>query len=261
MVDRITSEDSRFDADGQLHARSMARTVKGESKRIRSRDVPKLIQSAGEGAWEAYRAYFTGIDKDRTRAFHMTASRCFFRWTEGKNLSLDRLSTCDGLSYVEELNRKVARRTLCNYISALRCLFRHLVRAGVLQNNPFAMYRTEYMPPHPEVKVVIRIPLSELERQIREYNASWPKHSRLFQAALVILAPRAIGTTNIVAISEFTGVPVSKAKRISRRLWDNGVWALGGNVRSFGDDLEWRGGTFLRDVYVAAGLWVGKNEV
>ena len=83
----------------------------------------------------------------------------------------------------------------CAICLAIRCLFRHLVRAGVLHNNPFALPRFAYP------LTVIRIPLSELERHISEYNASWPKGSLLFQAALVVLAPRAIGTTDALAIS------------------------------------------------------------
>ncbi len=222
--------------------------VKGESKRIRSRDVPELVQSAGERACEEYRAYFTGIKSDGNRGFHVAAIRHFFRWTEGKNLSLDAISTCDISGYLEELKREMAYATVRSYVSVIRCLFRHLVRAGVLQNNPFAVSLSGYLLLGNEVEVVIRIPLPQLERQIREYNVSWPKGSRLFRAALVILAPQAIGTIDSRAISKFTGVPLGYVKLFSRRLRKNGVWALDWNGRSLGD------GIFLSAVYLAAGL-------
>ncbi len=228
-------------------SRRLGRTAWHPRPSLRPQDVPKLVQSAGERACEEYRAYFMGITNDGTRALRMSHVRRFFRWAEGTKLSLDRISTCDMSGYREELKREKTKKTMSDYISTIRCLFRHLVRAGVLQNNPFEL------PSGEDVEVVIGMPLSELERRIREYNASWQKGSPLLRAALVLLAPRAIGTTNARAISTYTGVPLSNVTRCCRWLWENGVWAINENERPLGDTSEWRSGSFLRDVHVAAG--------
>lgn len=95
--------------------------------------VPELIAAAGEKAVAAYHTFLDDAKwSPRTRRAYGNHVRRFCHWAEALGLRLELIDSCIPERHVESLSPKTASDVL----SVLRGLFGHLVKSGVLAENP-----------------------------------------------------------------------------------------------------------------------------
>src|SRR5262249_32295546 len=134
--------------------------------------VPGMIAQAGEKAVAVYLAFFAeGEWSPSTRKLYGEQARRFFVWADGRGMRLESIVAADTVAYAdEELGSSVLPATRIAYRRTLRALFRRLVGAGVLDENPFDSDWSGVHPRaeqgHPEPT----IPLPELKDAVRELD-------------------------------------------------------------------------------------------
>jgi hypothetical protein len=100
--------------------------------------VPALIAAAGEHAVEQYQAFLAYFGNPATRRAYQVQAERFFRWAEGKELTLAGIYAFDAAFYVEELKQsRLGSTSVSLYRSQVARLFRHLEATGVIIENPF----------------------------------------------------------------------------------------------------------------------------
>jgi hypothetical protein len=97
-----------------------------------------------------------------------------------------------------------------------------------------------------------RVPLSVLERIVRDLAIRPGWDDRDSRAALVLLAPFSIESYDPDAVSRFTGVPSPVVREMYRRLEEDG-WRPDGGGHAGWADPELGNRAFLRDISVASG--------
>jgi Phage integrase, N-terminal SAM-like domain len=223
---------------------------------MRDDALPEIIRAAGK---QAVRAYWEYLDdpkwKARTREMYGQHIRRFFRWAARRELTLQSITYASCAEFTASLSAPSAKSIL----SAVRCLFKHLVTANVLAENPLAPRRPGPRPTVESGDLEPSISLSELKEAVRELG-DWEEDSEFFQAGLVVLAPLSINTMETAAIASFTGVPEPVVREFAARLLESGVWRPDGKIDVWGE--EDTGATSLGDleitevffdVYIAVG--------
>lgn len=100
--------------------------------------IPELIRSAGDAAVRAYCVFFDDAKwSPSTLKLYGLRGRRFFRWAEGKELSLAGIYAFDAAFYESELSRSSPGLYATSYRSLLNRLFGHLKNSGVIVENPF----------------------------------------------------------------------------------------------------------------------------
>jgi hypothetical protein len=100
--------------------------------------IPELIRSAGDDAVRAYGVFFDDAKwSPSTLKLYGLRARRFFRWDEGKELSLAGICAFDAVFYESELSRSSPGLYATSYRSLLNRLFGHLKNSGVIVENPF----------------------------------------------------------------------------------------------------------------------------
>jgi transposase-like protein len=98
-------------------------------------EVPELIRAAGENAVRAYRAFLEDVRLTAgTRRVYGRHTRRFSRWAASRDLTLRSITAAD----CTPLTASVSLAAAEDIRSALRCVFRYFVNAGVLPTNPFS---------------------------------------------------------------------------------------------------------------------------
>ena len=182
-------------------------------------------------------------------------ARRFFRWAEGRGLSLESIAKADIAAYATEVANGKSSHESSVYLTPVRGIFSQLVSSGVLSENPCGNSRpsptqvAETGFPEP------RIPLSELKRAVLEIGEAdgWEEGDEDVQAGLVMMAEFSIGTRDLAAINRFTGVPLPLVEEFARRLIANGIWRPDGKIGAEWDDPENGELAFMLDVWVATG--------
>jgi hypothetical protein len=93
-------------------------------------DVPALIAAAGDTAVHAYREFL------ETRRTYRSYIARFCRWADARGLALETITVHDVATYAASAAASVAPISLSNYLTPLRGLFRHFIRAGLRSENP-----------------------------------------------------------------------------------------------------------------------------
>ena len=99
--------------------------------------IPDLIRAAGEPAVCAYREFLGDTKRTlNTRKLYGNRARRFFRWAEGRSLTLDMIDAPVLAAYAAEVAAAKSQHEATIYLTPVRGLFRHLVAAGALAVNP-----------------------------------------------------------------------------------------------------------------------------
>jgi hypothetical protein len=218
--------------------------------------VPEIIQAAGEHAVAAYREFLNNRKRSpNTLKLYRQHARRFFRWAEGRGLTLESIAAPDISAYFAEVSNNKSSHEASVYLTPVRGVFRNLVSAGVLSENPCGTSR-------PSPKQVAdtgfpkpSTPLSELKLAVLEIGEAdgWEEGDEDVQAGLVMMAEFSIGTRDPAAISQFTGVPLPLVEEFAGRLIANHIWLPNGKIAADWDDQENGGLAFMLDVWVATG--------
>jgi site-specific recombinase XerD len=100
-------------------------------------DVPEIFPVAGERAVAAYREFLNNPKwSPNTLKIYGTHVRRFFRWAEGRGLTLESIAKADIIAYGTEVANAKSPQESCVYLTPVRGLFSQLVSSGVLSENP-----------------------------------------------------------------------------------------------------------------------------
>lgn len=219
--------------------------------------IPKIILATGDRAVAVYLDFFSGGKwTPNTLKLYGQHARRFFRWAEGRGLTLQSIAEPDINAYATEVANGKSPHESSVYLTPVRGVFSQLVSSGVLSQNPCGTYR-------PSPKQVAdggfpapKIPLSELKRTVLEIGKvnGWEEGDEDVQAGLVMMAEFSIDTRDPAAISRFTGVPLPLVEEFAGRLIANGIWLPDGKIAADWDDPEDGWFAFMLDVWVATGL-------
>jgi hypothetical protein len=218
--------------------------------------VPAVIADAGDQAVEQYRAFFDQVIKSpTTRAGYGAIIRRFFRWAEGRALSLAYITAADVVLFLDNLGPAVKQSgSADSYLAAIRSLFRHLARTGILVANPLETPHSRKMASAADRHPRPRISLSELKAMVLELDETWEEDQEFFQAGLVLLSPLAIDTIDPESISRFTGVSLPLVREFAERLLANGCWTGDGKIAVSSYDTDYCGISLVLNVMVATGI-------
>jgi hypothetical protein len=102
-------------------------------KRAAAAGIPELILNAGEPAVRAYREFLddAGLSAGTRRVYGQRV-RWFFRGAADRGTTLESVTAADVAAATASLSRSMAS----DVRSALRCHYRHLVRAAIVDDNP-----------------------------------------------------------------------------------------------------------------------------
>jgi hypothetical protein len=203
--------------------------------------VPEIIRTAGEDAVRAYRDFLDDPARTpNTRRGYRNRVRHFLRWAEGQGLTLRSITPGHWLAFVEA---SLSPATGPHARTPVARLFTHLVAAGVLTTSPFfPQRRRSRNRPCPTVT------LNQIKAAMHQLG-DWEEDSVKYRAALVVLAPLAIGTMRPGAVAAFSGVPEPRVREYAARLRRCGVWRRDWKLDVWGDPSG-DGATALEDLEV-----------
>jgi hypothetical protein len=204
--------------------------------------LPEIIRTAGEDAVRAYRKFLDDPARSpNTRRVHRNRVRRFLRWAEGQGLTLRSITPDHWLAFTFEAGYSPAAASHAR--TPVARLFMHLVAAGVPTISPFfPQRRRNRHRPWPTVT------LNEIKAAMHELG-DWEEDSVKYRAALVVLAPLAIGTMRPGAVAAFSGVPEPQVCEYAGRLRRSGVWRRDWKLDVWGD-TSGTGATALEDLEV-----------
>lgn len=102
--------------------------------------LPTMVGRAGAGAQRAFVEFFAAHLRNRnTRAAYARAAGRFLAWAEDRHLELHQVTPVHVAAYIE--THPGSAPTVKQHLAAIRALFDHLVRHGVLPHNPAAPVR------------------------------------------------------------------------------------------------------------------------
>lgn len=111
---------------------------KGHSLKCGTQETPTLIRYAGDRAIDAYSSFLGHAAwKPGTRRNYRQSVRRFLSWAEARELTLATVTAADVAEYAEEVSLAKSPHVAGVYLTPVRGLFRRLVDAGVLVENPF----------------------------------------------------------------------------------------------------------------------------
>jgi hypothetical protein len=105
-------------------------------------ELPDLIRAAGDQAVAAYHAFLDQGWTPSTRKTYANNARRFFRWAQGRELTLATISAADITAYADENSTAKGAHVAGVYLTPIRGLFRLLVREGIISVNPFDLCRS-----------------------------------------------------------------------------------------------------------------------
>jgi len=219
-------------------------------------NVPAIIRVEGERAVTAYREFLSNRRwSPNTLRLYAQNARRFFRWAEGRGLTLESIADADIGAYLGEVSKNKSSNEASVYLTPVRGFFSQLVAAGVLTENPCATARQASRQQTGSGFPEPSIPLAELKRIVLEIGAEdgWKEGFEDFQAGLVMIAPLSIKTIDPSVVSRFTGVPEPLVREFADRLIANGIWRPDGKISAEWFDPEGGNFAFMLDVWVATG--------
>ena len=102
--------------------------------------LPPLVARAGASAQRAFVEFFTAhIRNPNTRQAYARAAWRFLAWAERHHLELHQVTPVHVAAYIE--THPGSAPTVKQHLAAIRALFDHLVRHGVLPHSPAAPLR------------------------------------------------------------------------------------------------------------------------
>jgi hypothetical protein len=204
--------------------------------------VPDSVVAAGEQAVEEFISYFASHGwGESTLKVYLSAVRRFFRFTEGRGLALGEVTAEEVRAFLEDLS--VSARGLTSPL--LRGVFDRFASAGVIEESPAASVKGSDLGPS----------LSELKAVLRHSGPALDEGSEEFQAALVLLAALFRGNKDLLALSQFTGVPLERIEEYGARLREAGIWLDDNMTCCCWGEPDGKGDiAFWLDVLIALGL-------
>lgn len=105
-------------------------------------DLPALVKHAGRRAAEVTLEFFTAhIRNKNTRMAYLRAVRHFSDWCGSMHYEMADLTPIHVAAYIEGLTSQASAPTVKQHLAAVRMLFDHWVRAGILRMNPATAVR------------------------------------------------------------------------------------------------------------------------
>jgi hypothetical protein len=212
---------------------------------MRDDAIPDIIRAARTPAITAYRKFLDDPARSAaTRRVYCYHVRRFLRWAQGQGLTLRSITPDHWPAFAASLSPAVATRAR----TPVALLFTHLLVAGVLPVSPFHPRRRSRGQREGRRTPAPPVTLEQIKAAMHELG-DWEEDSVKYRAALVVLAPLAIGTMRPAAVAAFSGVPQSRVREYAARLRRAGVWRRDGKLDVWGDPSE-KGATALQDLEV-----------
>lgn len=102
--------------------------------------LPALVTHAGAYAQSAFVEFFTAhIRNPNTRAAYARAAWRFLGWSQERHIELHQITPVHVAAYIE--THPGSAPTVKQHLAAIRALFDHLVRHGILPHNPATSVR------------------------------------------------------------------------------------------------------------------------
>jgi hypothetical protein len=208
-------------------------------------EVPAIIRAAGERAVTAYQEFLSNRKwSPNTLRLYGQQARRFFRWAEGRGLTLESIANGDIAAYATEVANAKSPHESSVYLTPVRRVFRQLVSSAVLSHDP----------------CVVDISLAQLKELVLAVDPTLVEDQEFFEASLVLLAPLSIHTMDPLAISAFTGVALRDVQMFAHRLLENRCWRADGKIAVGSDDPDAWSVSVIINVLVATGMVEVRGE-